>query len=208
MQPTEAPVAPVNHDPYAFIMNPATKPKRGLVGGGDSFVKKILVIVGGAIILIIVLVFLVNIIFGSKGNTAELVSMVQSQQELIRVSQKGTQANNQVTKNVAINTTLGMTTQQKEWIVFLKKYGITVDEKTIILKRDSKTDQRLKSAQDNSTFDIVFTQTLAAQLQAYRTSLQTLYKHTTNTEERDLIRNHFDQIGLLLKQVPADSTTP
>lgn len=206
----DAPVQPSvtpGHDPYAFIMNPAPKPKKNFWGGGASMAKRIGIVAGGAAVLIIIVLVFVNIIFGGSSSTDGLISIVQTENEIIRIAGKNSSAVDQVTKNFAVNTQLSITTQQKEWENFLGKYGIVVAPKLLVLKKNLKSDKSLDSAEANSTFDLVFNQMLKSMLNDYKKELNTTYQHTNNKEERTLLDKHYSQINLLLKQLPESAKT-
>lgn len=196
------PNAQPSHDPYSFILNPPPKPKKKILSG-DSFGKRIMVIVGGAVVLMIAIALVGTLIFGGKTSTESITELMQTQTEVMRIATKGTLGTaDQFTKNAAISAQLTFTTQRKEWQAFLSTYGISVDEKILLLKKNSKTDQLLDSAEANSTFDIAFSQAFENLLQDYKKELKAIYDTTSNTKERDLLEKHYDQTDLLLSQLP------
>src|SRR5882672_4390605 len=109
-----APPPPASN-PYDFITTPAGKPPKSgrLPAAGNPFVMKLVVIVGGAIILVVVLAIVVNVLFGSKTNVGDLVTLTQAEQEIARVSNQNTTASDQVVAGAAVSTHLTILTQQQ-----------------------------------------------------------------------------------------------
>lgn len=203
MNPDQFAPPPNNYD---FIMSPGKppKPKKGISSvTSNKFFMIILLIVGGTVTLMIVVAVLLNTFFGSKTNLADLVVLTQTQQEIIRVTAKGKQANDQVIKNAAMSTQLTMETHKKEWLKFLAKYGEEVDDKRLAAKKDTTTDARLKNATLTSTFDSAFTLIARSQVESYGAALQDAHNRATNATERAILARHYQQVELLLKQWPS-----
>jgi hypothetical protein len=198
-------------NPYEFIMNPNTAPKKTPLGtivpSNNPFIMRIVILVGGAVALMIVLA--IGISLFSKGglNTVPLVGMAQTQAELVRVSTEGTtSAVQQSTKNLAINVELTMMTQQQQTVSFLSKHGRKVAAKELILKKSAQTDLQLTNAKEQSTYDQAFSQIIQASLKTYASSLQQTYNSTTSPSERNLLSTFYAQTQLLLKQTPVQAS--
>ena len=207
MNPEQSFPAPPSGN-YDFIMNPSKQPKPGKSGGlgsigNNKFIMMIIFIVGAAVVLMIVVAVVINIFFGNKTNLVDLVTIAQTEQELIRVSAKGKQANDQVIKNASMSTFLVLETQKKEWLAFLIKYGEEVDDKRLNAKKDLTTDRKLTNAAQTSTFDSTYSLLMRSQLEAYGASLQEAHSHATSKTERALLSKHYQQVELLLKQWPS-----
>jgi len=191
---------------YDFIMNPQrpAKPRFSLLGHG-SMRKRLVMIGGGAIAFIIVVALAGSLLGGGTGSTvANLTSLAQTQAELARVATEGsnqaTQAGDQV---LAVNIQLTLITQQKALLDLLAKSGKMPELKVLALKKDSTTDAQLTTAQQNSTYDIVFAQIMQAKLVAYRAELKTAYDADKGAKVRALLSTDYQQAALLLKQVPS-----
>lgn len=197
----QAPVQPGND--YDFILNPEKPAKKGMLAGGDPFVSKILFILGGAAILMIVGALLVNMLFGGKTNLETIVSIAQSEQEVVRLAAMGEDATTQTVLNAAINTQLIVKTHQQEWLTFLSRHGRKVESKELALKRNATTDKKLTTATQTSTFDTTYTTVMRSQLDAYAAALKSAYQGASDKQERLLLGQQYDEVQLLLKQWPA-----
>lgn len=192
-------------NPYDFIMNPGTnQQKRGLVGGGNSFVGKIVLIVGGAVVFMIVVAVLLSLFAGNKTNITDLTTLAETQNEIVRVAYIGTSgsATDQSVKNFATTTQFSVQTQQNQLVAYLGTLGTKVSAKQLGLKKDTTTDTKLNAALSNSTFDVAFTQELQNQLTDYAGTIKKMYAGSTSTKEKSLLKTDFEQVQLLLKQAP------
>jgi len=204
------PTAPTpGNGEYDFIVNPnkPEAPKQSPIPGARSpFAIKILLIIGAPLVIMVFLFILVSLIFsGSSTNTANLISLSQIQQELIRIGGEGDKAATQATKNLAITTELSLTTQQKQLLRFLAQKGTTVGEKQLQEKADPKTDKLLESAKQTSTYDIAYLQVMENLLTTYSTAIDNAYDDATSKEERALLKTQYDQAQLLITQIPEDN---
>ncbi len=189
--------------PYEFILNPQQQPKKKMGLGGNNFILTISLIVGGALIFMIILAVILNAVGGKTLSKSDLINLAQSQSELVRVAQgAAATANQQTTKNLAVTIQLSMITEQKRNLDFLAKNGVSVDEKQLALKQNAQTDQQLASAKTTSTFDLVFTQLMQTELEAYARDLKTLNSKAANKTESDLTSDFYKQTQLLIAQIP------
>lgn len=189
---------------YDFIINPEQQPKKSMVpqlGGDSAFTKKLIFIIGGAVILII-LMWIVGSMLGGGTNTTELTKLVQRQQEVMRVSAEGATSGDAAVRNAAANTTLSVTSQQQQWLVFLAQEGVELEQKQRELLENATTDSTLATARSNNTFDSAFLNIMQTYLTDYAATIQTDYANATGEKERTLLSKHYDQIQLLLKQYP------
>jgi len=203
MDPNQ-PTAP-NTGQYDFIVNPEKPGHHGglLHMGGGNFLFKLAVIIGGTVVFIVVAAIIVNVFFGSKTNIDELVGVAQTQSEVIRVSALSSQVSGQALRNAAESTQQTVGSQQQALLAFLKTHGRTLKEKDLALKKNTQTDQTLRSAQQSNTYDIVFMRTLQTELTDYDRSLTTASKNTGNLTERSLLSSQHDDVQTLLKQLNA-----
>ncbi len=206
MNPQQAP-APYNPDPYRFIMEPPKKPKppvNNKLGSvsNNPFLMRIIFIVGGAVVTMIILAIFFNTFFATKTNTTDIVDIVETQQEIIRVADQGTRASSGDVKNAAVSTKLSLITEQQGWLTFLQKHGRKVAPKELSLKASSTTDKQLTNAIATSTFDSTFTQIMRNELTAYAAALKDAYTNSTSTSEKNMLSSNYGQVQLLLKQWP------
>jgi hypothetical protein len=203
MDPNQQYQSPNQGNPYDFILSPQQAPKKKFGFGGGNLVMTIGLIVGGAFLFMIILAMLLNAFTPKKVSTADLITVTQVQNELMRVADQGARAGNQqVTKNLGVTIQYTMQTQQKKTLGFLAKNGTEVGEKDLKLKQNASTDQQLTSAKTTSTFDLVFAQIMEDELNTYSNDLKQLYGKGASKTERDLMSSFYEQTQLLISQIP------
>lgn len=203
MDPYQQYQAPQPGSPYEFILSPSKPPKKKIGLGGNNFALTLAIIVGGAFIFMIILAAILNA-FGSKTlSKGDLITLAQTQNELVRVSQSAAAtATQQTTRNLAVTIQLSMITEQKKSLDFLAKNGVKVDDKQLALKQNALTDQQLASAKTTSTFDLVFSQLMQTELENYAKDLKQLNGKAANKTESDLTSTFYSQTQLLISQIP------
>jgi len=206
------PAAAPQGDDYDFIMAPQKPQKSGPLSGvkGDPFIIKVVFLVGGAVLIMVVVSLLVSAFFGGKTNLETLVGIVQSEQEIIRLSDEGDKATSQEVKNAALNTQLTVTSHQQAWVAFLAQRQRTLKEADMNLKKNPITDSQLKEADQASVFDATYTTVMRSQLNAYAKLVTDAHKGATNKQERAILDEQYKDLQLLYKQWPdnSDETTP
>ena len=208
MYPDQQQPAPYNPhtpgDPYQFIMEPPKKQKMSGPGklAGNPFIMKLLFIVGGAVVIMFTLGIVVNIFFGGRTSVEEIVTITQTQQEIVRMSGENTKASDQTIKNAAVSAQLALTSQQTDWLAYLAKNGRGVDAKELALKRNAAIDQQLTQAQQTSTFDVVYGQLMYNNLVAYQGLVKKTLENAANNTEREMLTGDYQEILILLEQWP------
>lgn len=203
MDPYQQYQSPNQGNPYDFIMNPAPPPKKKIGLGGNNFILTIGLIVGGAVAFMIILAIILSMVSGDKVGKADLISVAQTQNELVRVSEQGTgSATQQVTKNLAVTIQYTMKTQQLQILKFLADNGTELGKKELALKQNAATDQQFTSAKTTSTFDLVYAQTMQNQLSDYANSLKQLHARAVSNTEREMFSDYYEQTQLLISQIP------
>ena len=200
------PVSPQPTNNYDFILNPEKQQKRKLFGAADGksgFITKIAFLVGGAVVVMIVIAVLVNLIFGSKTNLDSIVSLTQTEQEIIRLSGEGKDAVSQDVKNPAINTKLTVASHQKAWLAYLSKHKREVKKDELNLKKSAASDRKLTLAQQTSTFDTTYTTLMRSSLTDYAKAIKTAYDGTSSKQQREILNKQYRDAVVLLKQWPA-----
>lgn len=192
-----------SNNPYEFILNPSQSPKKRFGFGGGNFAMTLALIVGGAFIFMIIVALALNSMSPKTVSTADLISVTQTEEELIRVSEKGAAgATQQTTKNLAATIQFTMLTQQNRTLNFLAKNGTEVGPKDLKLKQNAITDQQLASAKTTSTFDITFSEIMQKELENYANTIKQLHSKATSKTERDLMGEYYEQAQLLISQIP------
>lgn len=192
-------------NPYDFILNPE-KPKRvrKFGFGGSNLFKTIAIILGSAFILMLIATIAVNLLAPKTLKKEDVISVAQTQHELIRVTNEAAgSAVQQVTKNLATTVQYTITTQQQATLKLLSTKGVTVEKKQLELKQNADTDQQFTTATSTSTFDTVFTQIIEKQLNSYASNLKQLYEQGgASKSERDLFAKQHTEVQLLISQIP------
>ncbi|HSX31215.1 MAG TPA: hypothetical protein VLE99_04825 [Candidatus Saccharimonadales bacterium] len=201
--PTAAPNnGHTGHNPYEFIVNPATPPKRpfSFSLGGGSLVKRLAVIVGGVALLVIVGSIVLSTVL-PKGNAAGLIAIAQRQQEIVRIAADATgQAGQQDTLNFVTNTQVSITSSQQQMLSYLTTHGVKISSQLLAADQDSQTDAQLDNAASANNYDAAVAQNLTAQLQAYEILLQNTYKSSSNKQTKDLLQTCYDSAAKLVEQ--------
>ncbi|HET8669388.1 MAG TPA: hypothetical protein VFM05_01825 [Candidatus Saccharimonadales bacterium] len=203
MDPYQPYQSPNQGNPYDFILNPQPAAKKKFGFGGSNFLMTIGLIIGGALLLIIVLAVLLSAFAPKSVGTADLITMAQVQNELIRVADQGARSGTQqATKNLGVTIQYTMQTQQKQTLTFLSQNGTNLGEKDLKLKQNASTDQQLTSAKTTSTFDLVFADIMENELTTYSNDLKQLYSKAASKKEKDLMSSFYEQTQLLISQIP------
>jgi hypothetical protein len=204
MNPQQPYVPPSPGNPYDFIMNPAPAPKRTrLPFGQNKFLGKIILVLGGLFVLLIIAVIVASVLQGNKTSTTDLVSLAQTQQEIIRISTLGTSdAVSQTTRNLAVTTQYTVLTQQQQVLAHLTKLGHKVGQKELTLKQDATTDQKFTAAKANSTYDQTYTEVMQQELSSYSTMVQNLIVKTPAGAQREVYSDYNQQTQLLIAEIP------
>jgi hypothetical protein len=203
----EQQLTPPPGTPYDFIVNPGQPPKQkrnfGFDGNRGFFFKLGLGLIG-VFILMMIMALLVNTFTTKKTNIADIVAIAQSEAEIVRISNLGKKAIAQNVRNAGMSTQLTIATQQQRMLTYLAENGRKVKDKELAMKRDINTDKLLEQALQTSTFDATFTQTMRTLLEEHGAVLKDAYNAADpdNKQERTLLSAHYDQIQVLLKQLP------
>lgn len=184
---------------YDFILNDSPKPKRTLHFGNSTGSRIAMVV--GALILIIVAVTVINSFLSkdSQAHAQRLTEVVQSQNEIIRVSALAAKdGKSPQTRNYALNTKLSVQSSQQEVKKLLASRGIK--EKSLSKKLEAsknvKNDEILKEGNLNNRYDETFVALVNKQLSDYQTLISTTYESSSSTEKKALTAS-FENAGRL-----------
>ncbi len=201
--PGPAPLPPHMPSPtqYDFIMNP-NQPgaKRPLIGGHNKHRLLMFSIIGGVLLIIILIAS--SVFFGGNKTTG-LLEIAQTQQELIRVSDLGTQkAASSSARALAYTTKESMASSQNEMLGQLAKQGQKkINPKTLAVKKNKHTDEVLAQAALDNRYDETFEKTLQQQLVEYQKLLKATYDKTGDQKLQRILNSDFDSAGLLIASV-------
>lgn len=186
-------------NPYAFITDPSKPQKKPFLPGGNSQKSRIFIVLGvlfGLVILGVIVMAVISSIGSSEKQS--WLKLAQEQQDLIRISELGSQkAQNRDTKNLAITTKLSLTSSQSTINSLAKKNGVQVDSKSLSLGKDTKVDATLKTAEQTNQFDKVFAEVLKAKLTTYQSDMKKLYDGTQSTKTKASLASAYTNAGIL-----------
>lgn len=188
-------------NPYEFILNPEQKPKKkfGISKNSNKLLFTLVIIIVSVIAFMILVTVLLTAFAPKKIGKAELMSLAQTQTELIRIADQGSRdSRQQVTKNLATTVHYTVLTQQKSTVQPLGK----ISKKELSLKQNASTDQQLATAKATSTFDATITKIIETELNNYANELKKLFEIAKTDKERDMMSDYYKQTQLLIAQIP------
>lgn len=193
--PMQPGLPPQPDSQYDFIVNPGQPKKKTLLPSGYSKKQKVLFVIIGLVILFIGYSLLSSFLGGAdKSNKEQLVSVVNQQRELIRISEigvkkaKGTEA-----RNLATTTQLSLISEQKELEAAVRALGVKVKGSG----KNSKTDELFTKAEQANNFDAVFIEKLQADLLKYAKSVKTAYENNSSTKTKKDLEAQFNNAATL-----------
>lgn len=200
--PPAAPSQPPS-TPYDFFMAQQQKPKRGLLPKNSSGFTKLIIGTAALFVVLIAVAVVLNISRNSqKTTTPGFTSVVQSQQEIIRVSQLGTAslaaANLQ---NFAVTAIAATTSSQQKTISFVQSSGGVINTTALAAADNKQTDQTLTQALSTNTYDATFKSLMQQQLTNYEGTLQQVHDHSTVFSQRNILDSDLSSAQLLVKML-------
>lgn len=195
-----------NPGQYDFIMNNQQQKRSILPGAGSSKRQRILLLAIGGMLLLIVFILIFSLIFGSGGGSKQrLAGIAKTQTELIRIAAIGTdKANNTDTKSLAVSVQLSLATDKAATLNQIKENGDKVGEKELAQGKNSETDAKLTAAEQNGTFDVVFTSTMRELLEDYQAELKSAFDSTSGNSTKQMLSDAYENAGSLLETAGAN----
>ena len=192
---------PPSTDPYAFITNePKKKRNFNLFSPQVSFQKRLFIILGGGIVLII-LIIIFSSLLSPKTKTTGLVTIGQEQGNLVALSTAASSTvSQQVTKNLAVNIILGLTSDQLRVVSYLNSAGKKVSVASLTTSQATTLSQQLSSAPAN-TVDSLYVQLVQNLLTGYITTLKQVYSSGATVKQKVLLSNFYNSANLLSTQL-------
>jgi uncharacterized membrane protein YgcG len=201
---------------YSFFLDPQQPPKRKLFnfnlgggGGKNQLVTKIVIGVVALIIILLGFTVLSRVLSsGKRGQIKKLVTILQQQQELSRISQSGAaqQLQSQDERNFNESLLLSTQTNEVQLLGLLTSHGKKVKDDTLNGLKSPVTDQKLSDARAASNLDPVFLRIMKQHLQDYQKSLAAAANSTENQKEIGLLKQSFQDAQKLLKQAPGNTS--
>lgn len=188
-------------NPYDFILNTNEQPKPKLFNTGGSKKNRIILIAGLFSLVFIAFILISSFLGGADKNLqTKLLTIAQEQTEIIRVadlSKNEKTVRDQNTLVFAYNTSISLNTSSQQVTKILSK-NKKVDQKQLALKKDTKTDELLKNAALNNTYDETFKDILKKQLTTYQTNLKDAYSSAKDPADKAVLKNAYDTATILL----------
>lgn len=204
--PGNMPSPPPNN--FDFIVNPPQKPRRSLLPsfGGNSFMPKIILIVGGAVGLMIVL-WVVTVIFGGGNvNVGNITGLVQTQQEIIRVSDTARESIfGQELRNASATARASVITHKNQSVAVLTEEGRKLSKEELALGQNAETDQELETARTSGTFDETYQEVLQNLLVSYGNQIEAAFNQSQDDDEKALLASQYQSVVLLLEQLTGET---
>lgn len=184
-----------NKNPYDFITN-SEPPKKTLNFGGGSTKTRVIQVAIFAIVIFIVLMVLYSLVFGNKKSTADLLYKPAAQQaDLIELSKIGSEKVREGKANLKMTTAYALlSSQNADTLAIIKKSGGGKSStKTIVALQDKKYEEVLKEAESNGKYEETFLALYANRLDAYKTSLESVYSQTSG-KNKDAIGEMYSDL--------------
>ncbi len=164
--------------------------------------QKALIILGVLVAVLILLAVIIAMASGSKNDTLPLVSVAQTQQEIIRVSSDGAKnIRSGSLQNFAVTAQVSLRSSQQEVLSYLKKQGTKVKGKQLDLAKKPATDKALSAALAANTYDATFASVIKTELDSYDQKLAEATAAATTKKEQDLLQKQSVGAQLLRRQL-------
>lgn len=196
------PPPPVKKTPYDFFMQQKhpTNTKAPIPGPKQAgFKGKLIWIAGGAIAIMLVIV-VIGALTPKDTTSQNLIIVAQTQQEVVRVCSQGSdKAKAQANRNLAINCSLSVGSDQAQLVAYLAKQGVKVTTKQLSLSINASNTSALTAATATSNYDDVFKTVATKQLTAYANVLQQqLAAGQLGANAQTLLGNQLAHVKILL----------
>lgn len=170
---------------------PASAPQ--INNNPPSSAKKLVIVIVGGIFLVSVIAIMFSLIFGDSGPKSQLLKVASTQQEVLRVAKLGsesTSARRDTLGLAAISKATAQTNLLEMTGHLTKDYKVKkLDPK--VLKEDQNTaiDTRLKSADQNNTYEAAFDEVMTAVLNNAQKAVNDAIKKASKPSTKQLLAN-------------------
>lgn len=191
---------PQPKSPYDFLANDPRKQRRSLPLAGLSFRKKLLLLGGGAVIIMIIIALVSSLFLNGSSNTVQQIrALAIEQNELIRISELGSQkARSSNAMNLAVTARATITSDQKATITYLGSQKQKIPAKELATGKNAKTDDLLRRAEQANQFDDVFTKELQTELKTYQANVKKAYDATSSKKAKALLSDNYNHVKVLI----------
>lgn len=202
-QPYQESPAPVSSGQYDFINSPPVQKKKfSPFGGGGGMASKLKIVLIGLAVFTVVIIIFAMITGGGNGDKDALLAVARKQNQVLNVSQTGTEkAGGNQAQSIAYNTNLTITTDQKSILSALTAGGAEVKTKELAAGVSSKITQELTTAETNGRFDEVFINIVKSELESYQATLKTTFPNIKSKKSQQKLSEANDNVTLLLESI-------
>lgn len=160
-----------------------------------------IVLIGLAVFTVVIIIFAM-ITGGGNGDKDALLAVARKQNQVLNVSQTGTEkAGGNQAQSIAYNTNLTITTDQKSILSALTAGGAEVKTKELAAGVSSKITQELTTAETNGRFDEVFINIVKSELESYQATLKTTFPNIKSKKSQQKLSEANDNVTLLLESI-------
>ena len=191
---------PPNQNPYDFINDSSSSPKKSLLSGGDTKTRVIQVAIFASIILVLLIIFY-SLVFGNKTSAGELLLKPAAQQtDLIAITEIGSEKVRDGNKNQLMNTAnIILQSQNAQTLAIIKKSGVKAGQKELAIYKDPKFKDVLDEAEASGKFEETFLGIYQNRLDQYAIALKAAYASSSGSAK--------DQLGKMYKELEELSLT-
>lgn len=201
--PAPPPVPPADHggqNPYAFLFEEKKKSKKTMLPRTDSKKQRIIFVIAGLTVLLILMTLVMNFLGKASGqNITDLKTVAKQQTEIIRIANIATtKSRDTKTNNLALTTSLSLTSSQTEVLAILKDSGEKMSVKDLAMNKNSATDAALTKAEQSNNFDSVFIEEITRQLREYQASVKKAFDSSSKKTDQATLQKAYNQVDSLL----------
>jgi hypothetical protein len=169
------PPPPIKKTPYDFFMQQKhpTNTKMPIPGPRQAGFRGRIVWIAGAGIVVMLVITLISAFSPKDTTSQDLITLAQTQQEVVRVCDQGVQkAKEPTARNLAINCSTSVQTDQSKLLSYLAGLHVKVKTKQLGVLANHDTDKALSAATASSSYDTVFKTVSIKQLTIYMNLIQ------------------------------------
>lgn len=193
---------------YEFIDETPLPPQQTGLLANTSKRGRILIAAAIALLLLAIFAFVFGFVLKDRDpTTPNLISVVESQNELIRIADLGIKDSSKTSEAqvFAVNTKQTIQTDQKALLAVLASRRAKLP-KGLNGAYNARTDQKLSLAKQANTYDDVYISVLVSELTNYQKKIKTSYEEASSAKAKNTLASCYDHATLLISNKPAKSS--
>jgi hypothetical protein len=188
----------MQQNPYDFIFETPTKPKKGMLGGNSQKNRILQVVIAGGILLVLGLVLFSVLSNLGKGNVENLYKIAAAQEDLISITdQYGNGLNSNSLQNQSATLNLVLISQNRETSKTITNMGIKKPSVEISKYKVSSYKKVLDDAKTKGTFEDAYATLLANRIDDYRIKLNSAYSSSSDEILKTKLVTFYQQINII-----------